>query len=471
MVKSKLEIFQVDIVMTDHLNYIDALNYLDGLVDYSLMRNLQFSEEKFNLGRMNSLLELMGNPHQAYPVIHVAGTKGKGSTCAMIAGVLQEAGYKTGLYTSPHLLEYTERIQVNRNAITKQELAEIVFNLRPLAEQVEQITKFELTTAAAFTYFMKNKVDVAVIEVGLGGRLDATNVVTPLVSVITSLSYDHMNVLGNTIAEIAREKAGIIKEGRPVVVSPQKEEALSVVNSVAEQRHAPVISVGKDIHFCGLNHSLTEQELMLWTNEEQTKMDGYLENATSDWAPIKLQTSLLGSHQIQNAATAYAALNVAMQSGLPISREALLKGFKNTRWPGRFEIVHEDPYVVFDSAHNRDSAQRLRLTLCEYFPGRKVFVLFGVSEDKDVPGMFQELLPGVAGLVAAQASTQRAMPVEKIVGLAHQYGKPAEGFTNVNEALISAYRKCGDDGVLLITGSMFLVAEARRAWDEFGGDI
>ncbi len=205
--------------------YQKALDYLYSYVDYSLTRNLRYSPDKFNLGRMVELMDRLGNPHSQYPVIHIAGTKGKGSISALIASSLQAAGYKTGLYTSPHLQDYTERIQVNRQQIPQEELVTLLEEIKPHAEQIERITTFELTTALGFLYFARQKVNAAVIEVGLGGRLDATNIVNPLVSIISSLSLDHMAVLGDTLALIAGEKAGIIKPGRPVVLAPQREEA------------------------------------------------------------------------------------------------------------------------------------------------------------------------------------------------------------------------------------------------------
>lgn len=451
--------------MDQEFNYQNALDYLDSLVDYSLMRNLQFNEEKFNLRRMIALLEQLGNPQEKYPIIHVAGTKGKGSTCAFIESGLRSSGYSVGLYTSPHLLEYTERIQVDRRQITREELAEIVADLRPIAERIGQITKFELTTAAAFVYFSRKKVDFAVIEVGLGGRLDATNVVIPLVSVITSLSYDHMNILGNTLAAIAAEKAGIIKPGIPVVVSPQKPEALSTVLENAQEKNAPVVLLGRDVHYAGYQKSLAGQDIYVWDSAQQDLMDQFIENADSGWRPDNLHIELLGQHQVQNAATAFAVLQVIEKQGYALEHDKMLQGFANTRWPGRFEIVHEYPWVVFDSAHNRDSAQRMRITLQDYFPDKPVVLLFGVSEDKDVAGMFEELLPGVERVVAAQAVTSRAMEAGKIVQLAHQFGKPATTGEDVRGSLLKAYHFCEQNKVLLITGSMFLVAEARQAWD------
>jgi len=248
--------------------YQECLDYLYSFVDYSLTRNLRYAEEKFDLGRMRTFMGRLGNPQEAYPVIHVAGTKGKGSTAAMVASALQAAGYRVGFYTSPHLEEFCERIQINRQLISHADLVRIVDQVKPVVAEIEQLTTFELTTAAAFLYFAEQKVDVAVIEVGLGGRLDATNVVKPVVSVITSLSLDHTKVLGDTLAKIAFEKAGIIKPGRPVVMAPQREEARLVVERVAIERETKHVHVGRDILFTPDQHSLDERSLLLWRKEE-----------------------------------------------------------------------------------------------------------------------------------------------------------------------------------------------------------
>ena len=242
--------------MFDEIAYQEALDYLYGFVDYSLTRNFRYTADKFDLGRMVELMQLLGDPQTQYPVIHVAGTKGKGSTAAFIASALQAAGLRVGFYTSPHLQDYCERIQVNRKDISHADFTDLVQTVKPTVARVEQLTTFEITTALGFLYFAQQKCDVAVIEVGLGGRLDATNVVDPLVSVITSLSMDHMNVLGDTLAKIAFEKAGIIKPDRPVVLAPQREEARQVVEQVAEERNAPVMRVGQDYLFSPWSHIL-----------------------------------------------------------------------------------------------------------------------------------------------------------------------------------------------------------------------
>lgn len=432
--------------------YQQALDYLYSFVDYSLTRNLHYTPEKFDLSRMRDLMDRLGNPQDSYPIIHVAGTKGKGSTAAMIASGLQAAGYRVGFYTSPHLQEYTERIQVDRQEISKADLVRLVDELRPHVAEIERLTTFEITTAAAFVYFQQQKVDVAVVEVGLGGRLDATNIITPLVSVITSLSMDHMNVLGDTLEKIAFEKAGIIKPGRPVVVAPQREEALRVVSEAAASRNAALTRVGRDFAYAPLSHSLEGQSLQVQREGE---------------GPLMLNIPLLGQHQVDNAATAFAALQVARGQGLNITAEQIQRGFAQVKWPGRFELLQRSPMLIIDSAHNRDSAMKLRFTLDEYLEQRPVVLIFGASEDKDVAGMFAELMPRVAQVVATQSVHPRAMPAEQIVELAQQSGRPAEAAVPVEAALKRALELAGSEAVVVAAGSLFLAAAVREVWSQW----
>jgi dihydrofolate synthase / folylpolyglutamate synthase len=447
--------------------YQKALDYLYSYVDYSLTRNLRYTPEKFNLGRMVELMDRLGNPHSQYPVIHVAGTKGKGSISALIASTLKAAGYKTGLYTSPHLQDYTERFQIDRQQMPRQELVALLEEIKPHAEQIDQITTFELTTALAFLYFARQKVDAAVIEVGLGGRLDATNVVNPLVSIISSLSLDHMAVLGDTLALIAGEKAGIIKPGRPVVLAPQREEARRVVERVAKERGSTLVQVGRDYLFAPWRHSLDNQSLLVWPASEQALADEFIESAgRQDWEPLRLTIPLLGYHQVENAATAYAGLQIARQAGLEIKEEAILNGFASVVWPGRFEVLQRNPPVIVDSAHNQDSALRLRLALDDYLPGQPVILVFGASEDKDIHGMFAELIPRVRKVIATQSEHPRALNADKLVELVHQFGCPAQAITPVERALALAMELAGHvpGTAVVVAGSLFVAAAAREAW-------
>ncbi len=445
--------------------YQQALDYIYSFVDYSLTRNLRYSADKFDLGRMVELMESLGNPHRDYPVIHVAGTKGKGSTAAMTASALQAAGYKVGFYTSPHLQEFTERIQINQCQVSRSDFVGLIADLKPHVAAVERLTTFEITTALAFLWFSRQKVDAAVIEVGLGGRLDATNIVDPLVSVITSLSMDHMNVLGDTLAQIAFEKAGIIKPGRPVVLAPQKEEAQHVVERVANEQGSRLIQMGHDYLFAPVSHNPDNQSLVVWPAAEQYLVDEYIETGgRNHWQPTRLTIPLLGYHQVENAATAYTALQVARQEGLAISEAAIVWGLSQVNWPGRFEFLSRNPLLIVDSAHNRDSALRLRQAIDDYIPGIPVILLFGASEDKDIEGMFAELLPRVRRVIATRSVHPRAADPNKLVELAHHYGIQSQASVPVEAALDLALDLAGSEAAVVAAGSLFIAAAVREAW-------
>lgn len=432
--------------------YNKALDYLYSFVDYSLKHSSELAKAEFNLGRMFALMEELGNPQQQYPIVHVAGTKGKGSVSALCASALQAAGYKTGLYTSPHLLDYTERIRVDGEPISHELMNELIEEIKPAVARVPFLTTFEITTALGFLAFARQGCNAAVVEVGLGGRLDATNIVMPNVSVITSLSYDHTAVLGNTLAKIAGEKAGIIKQNVPVVSAPQNQEALEVLERVARERNSSFTLVGKDVKFERLESSLEGQSLHLSSFLFQPpSFDG--------------QIPLLGSHQVENAATAYTALKA---SGIEISEEAIQKGFSEVKWRARFEVARLDPPVIFDSAHNQDSFEKLRYTLDEYFPGRQVYLIFGASEDKNIPGMFAEMKPKIKKLIVTRANHPRALEPQKIIELANQAGLDSEPVSLVESAFLRALELSEKDGsIVLSAGSMFVTAEVMQAWNKF----
>jgi dihydrofolate synthase/folylpolyglutamate synthase len=447
--------------------YQAAIDYLYSYADYSVERSYRYSEDVFELQRVRDLLVALGNPHHQFKSFHVAGTKGKGSVSALIASVLQAAGYKTGLYTSPHLIRFNERIRVGANDIPDEDLVSTLERMKPHIEAIPDLTVYEIATVLAFCYFADVGVEYAAIEVGLGGRLDATNVLEPMIAVITSLSYDHMHLLGDTLSDIAREKAGIIKTGIPIVLAPQQLEAELVVRTVAEERKAPLIQVGRDWLFAPGSRNTYDQSLYVWPSSEQALMDAYVDSAgDEEWSPPRYQIPLLGYHQVINAAVATTALREAIKLGLFLPPGVVQEGFKNVDWPGRFQILNGDPVIIADSAHNRDSALKLRLALDDYYPGQPVTLIFGASADKDIEGMLTELLPRVTRLIVTKSNHLRAEEPEVLAGIAHSHGVRVETEQPIIRAIDRAIQIARPGEVILICGSLFVVGEAIQVWDE-----
>ncbi len=435
--------------------YQATLDYLYTYVDYSLVRNFKNAPGRFDLTRMSDLASALGDPQKQYPIIHVAGTKGKGSVSAFCANALQAAGYRAGLYTSPHMSDFSERIQINGLPISPDDVVTLVEGCKPVVESIPDVTWFEYTTMLAFLYFARQKVDAAVIEVGLGGRLDATNIVLPEVAIITSISYDHQAVLGDTLSQIAAEKGGIIKPGVPVVLAPQsleaKGEVIKIITDTADRINAPLTQVDQDYEFQQIAQSLDSQSFKIYPKSEPEK-------------EVILTLPLQGRHQIENAATAYTALHTLTDSCLAVSDEAIRQGFTTTNWPGRFEIIRRKPPVVLDCAHNRDSSHRLRQALDDYFPGWPIILIMGASEDKDVAGMFAELLPRVRQVFATQSVHPRAMAPDRLSELARPFSVPVSAIPTLEEALDEALLAAGNESLLLVTGSIFVVAGVRETW-------
>lgn len=436
--------------------YQSALDYIFSFVDFSKTHTANLAPENFNLDRMRSLLERLGNPHQAYPSIHIAGTKGKGSTSALCSSALSAAGYKTGLYTSPHLQDFSERIQINCEPIAQDALVSLLERIRHHIESVPGISTFEIMTALAMQHFADEKVDAAVLEVGLGGRLDATNVVTPLVSVITSISIDHVPILGSTLAEIASEKAGIIKPGIPVVVAPQKSEANLAIRSIAAKQNAPLITVGKEVEFKAGSFAIGRQELVI--RDQHTP-----------WTTLAIP--LLGLHQIENAATAWTALRSAAESGLNISDDAIRRGFAEVKWPGRFEILRRSPTVILDAAHNADSALRLTETLDQYFPDQPLHLVVGFSGDKAIADFLKPFAGRTKQVIATRSVHPRALDPEALREIAAEIGMMVTCTQNIEEALELGLEGLKNEDVLLVTGSVFVVGGAREVWGKLHHEL
>lgn len=447
--------------------YQQSLDYLYSYIDYSLTRSFRYSPEKFDLKRMEILLEKLGNPHEKYKIIHIAGTKGKGSTAAFIETILRTAGYKTGLYTSPHMIDFRERIRLCGEKVPKREFVGLVEKIKPIAENIERITTFELTTAIGFLFFANMNVDVAVVEVGMGGRLDATNVVTPLVSVITQISYDHTDILGKTLNAIAHEKGGIIKNNIPTVLAPQKELAYEELINITKIRNSSVTNVGDDYRFSSYKRSLDCQIINLWSVKDQLKMNAFLTDPQkSNWKPIQAKLPLLGYHQIVNAATAYSAIQVIRKFAIQVTDRDILEGFNNTSWPGRFEVIKKDPPLIIDSAHNPESALMLRLTIEDYLKVVPAILLFGASEDKDVHGMLEYLIPRMDEIVVTESTHPRMMKAQEVYKICQQLGGKAKCLPHIEDAYDYCREKAGNEKAIIVGGSIFVAAAMKELWED-----
>ena len=423
------------------MDYKEALNYIHGTLKFG---------SKLGLENISVLLSRLGNPHKSFRVVHVAGTNGKGSVTAMITNMLHAGGYKVGMFISPYLERFTERIQVGMEEIPEEELGRITGIVKEqvdnmLAEGKNHPTEFEIVTAIGFYYFAECKVDYAVVEVGLGGRLDSTNVVDPEVSVITSISYDHMDILGDTLSQIAFEKGGIIKENKPVVSYPQPREAEKVLGDLALNRHAPYYRV------------LPEQTVLRQSDFERQVFDFSFGERVYSNISIKLP----GAHQLLNAATALTAVMVLMEGGLKLDSRAVYDGMAKTRWPGRMEKVGENPLVILDGAHNASGAEVLRDALERYFSGRRIHMVFGMLSDKDVEGVAGKLCPIAYRIIATRPDSPRALDPGKLAGKIARFNSRVEICEDIAEAVRKALDTTPADDIILISGSLYLIGAAR----------
>ena len=432
------------------MNYSQAEDYLNRFINYEQIPGISFAQPGYSLAHVEELLKRMGDPQLAARTIHIAGTKGKGSVAAMIAQVLSSSDYKTGLYISPHLLNLRERISIDGTLISEDEFAAAVAEVKPSIESMKrdtgfrQLTYFEALTVLAFAYFKKKRVDYQVLEVGLGGRLDATNVAWPIACIITSVSLDHTQILGNSLEEIAREQAGIIKPGCWVVLSPQPEEAGSVISDICNEKKAKVVQVGKDITWHKIGHDLSHQSLVI---------EGRRHN-------YHVTIPLLGDFQLENAAAAVGALEILASAGLAISAADIAKGLARVKWPGRFQILQQHPTVLVDGAHNVASMKRLVSNIRAYFGHKRVLLVFGTSCDKDIPGIINELVPLCPQVVITQAAHSRAAPPSTLATEFSKLGIEAEIAESIPQALSRALFKADRADLVCVTGSLFVVGEA-----------
>jgi len=438
------------------LTYREALGAIFQRTNYERQGQPPYAERVYRLERMEDLLEQLGNPHRAFRSVHIAGTKGKGSTTAMIEAVLRAAGYQTGMYTSPHLHTFRERIRIDGEPIPEQDIARLVEGMLPILDSRPDVTVFEIITALAMSFYAERGIDFGVFEVGMGGRLDATNVLRPMVSVITSISLDHTKVLGDTIGAIAREKAGIIKTGTPVVTAPQRPEAMQVIRDTAASLQVPLTTVGEDWCWRFEGSDLTGQNLTMYRPGHQD---------AAEFSALRIP--LLGIHQLENACTAVAAIEILRQSGVAISKDAVHRGLATVRWPGRMEVLGRAPLVVVDGAHNSYSVQRLQESLREYLSYRRTLLVFGAGHTHKPKELLALLLPGVDVAYVTQAQHAKATPPADLRLMASELGFEAIAVESVSDALRQALDQAGEDDLVLVTGSLFVVAEAQEAWTEF----
>jgi len=448
-------------------DYQAALDYLFSATDYEKMRRVRYNADTFSLDRMRRLLERLGSPERGLRSVHVAGTKGKGSTAALVHAIALECGLKAGLYTSPHLVDIRERIRIGREDIRPNDLARLIAAARPAVERLRQegdpATFFEIFTALAFGFFAEAGVDLAVVEVGLGGRLDATNVLRPDVSVITAISLDHVEQLGGTISSIAAEKAGIVKTGVPVVSQPQAPEAMEVVERACREVGAPLALVGREVTYA-------------WSPASEGRRLGIRLSVRTPAAEYRdLFVPLMGEHQAINASSAIAAAERAGPLAGRLTPERVRAAFASVTWPGRMEFMPGErghglqaprgtPDILLDGAHNRASMERLAEGVSRHFPGRRLVVVFASAADKDIDGMLAVLAERIRGtpVVFTRTDNPRAAdPADLASRFAALGGQGADTAADVPAALGRAAALALPDGLVVACGSLYLVGEIK----------
>lgn len=431
----------------DFMSYEEARSYIDDTEKFG---------NNYGLSRTEKILELLGNPHKKIKCIHVAGTNGKGSTTAMINEMLFKAGYKVGMYTSPYLEEFEERMQINKENISKDNLRKIISKLAKVVNEViklgyEHPTEFEIITCAMYLYFYLEKVDYAVIEVGLGGRLDSTNVITPLISVITSISYDHMDILGSTLTEIATEKAGIIKKGIPVVCYPQNEEALEVIKNKCKKEGSELVLIKEDS--AKLIEVIEKENSLTQALEISTKKDTYF-----------IELSLLGQHQILNASLAVSVIEeLCSIENIEIESNTIIKSLKDVKWPARLEVVKYDKgKVIIDGAHNIDGIMKLKESITTYFKYDKMILILGILADKQVDEMLSVIAPMSKKIITVTPHSKRAELALELKNHVKRYNENCESIEDYKKAYEKALTYASPKDIIVISGSLYMVGDMRK---------
>jgi dihydrofolate synthase / folylpolyglutamate synthase len=415
--------------------YHDALDYLYGLQKYGI---------KFGLNSTENLLARLENPHHRLRCIHIAGTNGKGSTAATLSSVMKQQGLRVGLYTSPHLVRFTERFRINEKEAPAERMLEVFHRVRRVVDDLEPPTFFEMVTAMAFQYFAEEEVDWAIVEVGMGGRLDATNVIRPEVSVITNIALDHEEYLGNTLAAITREKAGIIKPHVPVVIGARRPLVQAILKAISLQREAPLYRLGKDFRV-------------------KRNPDGSFRYAGLKRHFPSLALNLAGWHQFHNAALALATLEVLEQKGsFTLNPEAVREGFLQVYWPARLEVLQQDPVIILDGAHNPHGAECLRNALKYSFPERRLHLVLGIMADKNIRGILNRLLPGAETAIFTQPRYERAADPETLRRLARPYLQKHYVIADPGAAIQQAKTFATPKDVICIAGSLYFAGEVKE---------
>lgn len=406
----------------------------------------------YGLQRTEKILEFLGNPHKKLKLIHIAGTNGKGSTTSLITSVLMDCGYKVGMYTSPFIEEFEERIQINRKNISKKNLSETLTEVRKAVNKVIKLgydnpTEFEIITCLMFLYFYKEKVDLGVIEVGLGGRLDSTNVITPILSVITSISYDHINILGNSLEKIAYEKGGVIKENIPVVSYKQDKKVRVVIEKICKEKNSILYEVDnsmiKHINPRGKNFT---QELEIRTENEK----------------YNLNLSLLGSHQTLNCLLAVKACEILNKIGVNIGKDNIINGIKHAKWIGRMEVLQDKPLVVIDGAHNIDGIEKLTKSIKEYFAYKKINLIIGVLGDKEVHKMINEVSKIIDKAIILSPHSDRAEKKEIMAKYFHENNIKCFLYDDYKEGFLKALDFSDEEDLVLVCGSLYMIGDMRK---------
>lgn len=427
------------------MKYEEAIKYIHEVGNFG---------SNYGLERTLKLLDILGNPQEKIKFIHVAGTNGKGSTTAMITAILKEQGYKVGMYTSPFLEEFEERIQINGKNIPKEILANLITKIKVAVDKVIELgfkhpTEFEIITCLMFLYFYEEEVDYAVVEVGLGGRLDSTNVINPLVSVITSISYDHTNLLGNTLREIASEKAGIIKKGIPVVLYPQEAEALDAIEKRATE-------TGSRIYKVDIENSKIIKIV---------KSDNIYQKVAVNMYDYKFEVNLplLGEHQINNLLLALNTYKIVCElDNIEFKIEVIKRAIENVKWIGRLEVMKKNPLVVIDGAHNIQGIKKLKQNVEKYFEYNELYLLLGILADKQVEDMVSEIVPIAKKVYALTPHNTRAESNEELKKVIDKYNNNCVAISSYEEALKLALKDAKEDDLILASGSLYMIGDIRK---------